>query len=115
VPTPILDEVDGAQIGIIAYGSTDPAIQEARDRLRARGVETSYLRVRALPLGEATRAFVNKYDRVYVAELNQDGQMHQLVQLHVPEHAARVQSVRICDGLPMSARFVTESILEQEG
>jgi 2-oxoglutarate ferredoxin oxidoreductase subunit alpha len=115
VPKPILDEAEGVQIGIIAYGSTDPAIQEARDRLRARGVATSYLRVRALPLEETTRAFVEKYDRVYVAELNQDGQMHQLVQLHAPEHAARVHSVRICDGLPMSARFVTESILEQEG
>jgi len=115
VPAPILEETEGAQIGIIAYGSTDPAIHEARDRLRARGIETSYLRVRALPLEETTRAFVAKYDRVYVAELNQDGQMYQLVQLHVPEHAARVNSVRICDGLPMSARFVTESILEQEG
>jgi 2-oxoglutarate ferredoxin oxidoreductase subunit alpha len=115
VPKPILDEVEGAQIGIIAYGSTDPAIHEARDRLRAKGVETSYLRVRALPLETMTRAFVEKYSRVYVVELNQDGQMHQLVRLHVPERAAQVHSVRICDGLPMSARFVTESILEQEG
>jgi 2-oxoglutarate ferredoxin oxidoreductase subunit alpha len=115
VPKPILDEVEGAKVGIIAYGSTDPAIQEARDRLQSRGVATSYLRVRALPLEELTRSFVQKYDRVYVAELNQDGQMHQLVRLHVPERAAQVRSVRICDGLPMSARFVTESILEQEG
>jgi 2-oxoglutarate/2-oxoacid ferredoxin oxidoreductase subunit alpha len=115
VPKPILDEVEGAQIGIIAYGSTDPAIHEARDRLRARGVATSYLRVRALPLETMTRAFVEKYSRVYVVELNQDGQMHQLVRLHVPERAMQVHSVRICDGLPMSARFVTESIVEQEG
>lgn len=114
VPKPVVDEVEGATIGIIAYGSTDPAIREARDRLRAHGIETSYLRVRALPLEETTRAFVARYERVYVAELNQDGQMHQLVRLHVPEHAAQVRSVRICDGLPMSARFVTESILEQE-
>jgi 2-oxoglutarate ferredoxin oxidoreductase subunit alpha len=114
VPKPVADEVEGAKIGIIAYGSTDPAIWEARDRLRAKGIETSYLRVRALPLGETTRAFVEKYDRVYVAELNQDGQMQQLVRLHVPGRAAHVRSVRICDGLPMSARFVTESILEQE-
>lgn len=114
VPPPLADEVEGAQIGIIAYGSTDPAIREARDRLLARGIATSYLRVRALPLNDATRDFIAKHDHVYVAELNQDGQMHQLVQLHVPEYAAKVRSVRICDGLPMSARFVTESILDQE-
>jgi 2-oxoglutarate ferredoxin oxidoreductase subunit alpha len=46
--------------------------------------------------------------------MNQDGQMHQLVQLHVPEHAAKIGSARNCNGLPISARFITESILGQE-
>jgi 2-oxoglutarate/2-oxoacid ferredoxin oxidoreductase subunit alpha len=46
--------------------------------------------------------------------MNQDGQMHQLVRLHVPERAAHIRSSRNCNGLPMSARFITESILEQE-
>ncbi|HJZ47931.1 MAG TPA: 2-oxoacid:acceptor oxidoreductase subunit alpha, partial [Roseiflexaceae bacterium] len=114
VPAPVLEEAQGAKIGIIAYGSSDPAVQEARDRLRKEGFETSYLRLRALPLGEPTREFVAKYDRVYVVEMNQDGQMQQLIQLHVPEHATRVRSSRNCNGLPISARFITESILEQE-
>jgi 2-oxoglutarate/2-oxoacid ferredoxin oxidoreductase subunit alpha len=114
VPAPILDEAEGATIGIIAYGSADVAIVEARDRLRAQGVETSYLRVRALPLGAEVRAFVEKYDRVYVVEMNQDGQMQQLVQLHVPERAGNVRSARNCNGLPLSARFVVESIVDQE-
>src|SRR5215216_6031306 len=114
VPAPVIDEVGGAKIGIIAYGSSDPAVDEARDRLRKEGVETSYLRLRALPLGEATREFVAKYDCVYVVEMNQDGQMHQLVRLHVPEYAMNILSARNCNGLPMSARFITESILGQE-
>jgi 2-oxoglutarate/2-oxoacid ferredoxin oxidoreductase subunit alpha len=115
VPAPVADEVAGATIGIIAYGSADSGVQEGRDRLRTQhGVETSYLRLRALPLGDATRAFVAKYDRVYVVELNQDGQMHQLIQLHVPEYATKLRSVRNCNGLPLSARFVVEAIVEQE-
>jgi len=114
VPAPIADEVEGAEIGLIAYGSTDSGVQEARDRLKAQGIATSYLRLRALPLGEATRAFVEKYQRVYVVELNQDGQMHQLIQLYTPEHAVKLRSIRNCNGLPLSARFVVESILEQE-
>jgi len=114
VPSPVADEVAGATIGIIAYGSADSGVQEARDRLHTQRLETSYLRLRALPLGDATRAFVAKYDRVYVVELNQDGQMHQLIQLHVPEHAMKLRSVRNCNGLPLSARFVVESILKQE-
>ena len=53
VPKPMVDIREGAEIGIIAYGSTEDAIQEARDRLRAEGVETSYLRLRALPLEDS--------------------------------------------------------------
>jgi 2-oxoglutarate ferredoxin oxidoreductase subunit alpha len=114
VPPPVAEEVAGATIGIIAYGSADSGVQEARDRLRVQGVETSYLRLRALPLGDTTRDFVAKYDRVYVVELNQDGQMHQLLQLHMPEYATKLRSARNCNGLPLSARFVVEAILEQE-
>ncbi|HEU5099707.1 MAG TPA: 2-oxoacid:acceptor oxidoreductase subunit alpha [Roseiflexaceae bacterium] len=114
VPAPVVDEAGGAKIGIIAYGSSDPAVEEARDRLRKEGVETSYLRLRALPLGQTTRDFVAKHDRVYVVEMNQDGQMQQLVQLHTPEHAVKIRSSRNCNGLPISARFITESILGQE-
>lgn len=114
VPQPVADIRPGAAIGIIAFGSTDPAVQEARDRLRAQGVETSYLRVRALPLGDAMTDFLARHERIYVAELNQDGQLHQLVQLHAPEIAGKVRSVRICNGLPMSARFVTEEVLKYE-
>jgi 2-oxoglutarate/2-oxoacid ferredoxin oxidoreductase subunit alpha len=114
VPQPVLHESQHASIGIIAYGSTDAAVLEARDRLAAQGITTSYLRVRALPLGDATTQFVARYDRIYVVEMNQDGQMQQLVQLHMPERAASIRSARNNNGLPMSARFITEAILKQE-
>jgi len=37
VPKPIVDEMPGAKIGIVAYGSVDPSIREARDLLRQAG------------------------------------------------------------------------------
>ncbi len=82
--------------------------------LREAGVEVDYLRLRALPLEETLRAFVARHERVYVVELNYDGQMCQLVRLEVPELAGRVRSLAHCDGLPLTARFITEAILEQE-
>ena len=88
-PSRSLDERDGAKVGIISYGSADPAVEEARDRLRAQGLETSYLRLRALPLGQETADFIAKYDRMYVVEMNFDGQMCSLVRLHAPDHAAQ--------------------------
>ncbi|MBN1964266.1 MAG: 2-oxoacid:acceptor oxidoreductase subunit alpha [Anaerolineae bacterium] len=115
VPQPVIDERDGARIGIVAFGSTDPTIVEARDWLRDRhGIETSYLRVRALPLGQAVFDFVNRYNRIYVVENNHDGQLCQIMQLEMPERAADLKSVAHLDGLPLSPRWVVGRILERE-
>ena len=114
-PQPVIDLRPGATIGFIAYGSTDGAVQEARDRLRAQGTETSYLRVRALPLSADIAAFVAQHERCYVIELNQDGQMFQLVQLHVPAYATRLSSARICNGLPLTAGFVVAAVEVKRG
>ena len=94
VPAPVIDAAADAEIGIISYGTNDPAVQEARDRLAKTGVKTSYLRVRALPLESTLIEFIKKHPRVYVVENNYEGQMHQLIQLHAPEFATRVVSHR---------------------
>ncbi len=114
VPKPIVDNPANAKIGIISYGSADPAIQEARALLQQQGVETGYMRVRALPLEETARQFIEQYDEIYVVELNFDGQMHKLLQLHVPERAALLRSVAHCDGLPLTAQFVCNAITAKE-
>src|SRR5512135_1570791 len=66
VPQPIIDVNGDAEIGIISYGTNDPAVKEARDRLGKAGVKTSYLRIRALPLEGTLIEFVKKHPRVYV-------------------------------------------------
>lgn len=114
VPQPIIDDNPNAEVGLIAFGSADAAVMESRDRLRKAGIETAYLRVRALPLGEPLRLFVERYKRVYVIEMNQDAQLHQLVVLHDPALGHKVHSIHICNGMPISARFITENVLSQE-
>ena len=88
---------------------------EARDQLRAGGLPTGYLLLKALPFTEHIARFVKKYRRVYVVEQNRDGQMCELVRLELPADAARVRSVRHFTGMPVDARSVTEEILKQEG
>ncbi|MDT8307820.1 MAG: 2-oxoacid:acceptor oxidoreductase subunit alpha [Anaerolineae bacterium] len=114
VPQPVVDRVEGARIGIIAYGTTAPAIAEARDRLAAEGIDTSFLRVRALPVSPSVRDFVEQHDRVYVVELNRDGQMHQILQLEMPDIATKLTSFAFLDGMPLTARWVVESLLAKE-
>jgi 2-oxoglutarate ferredoxin oxidoreductase subunit alpha len=114
VPSPVLSESPGAQFGLIAYGTTDPAIVEARDRLRQRNIEFDYLRIRALPPDEAVEQFLARHDRVYVFENNTDGQMAAILRMEYPEQAAKVVSLAHLDGLPLTARRLTEMVLEKE-
>ncbi len=108
VPAPVIDIVDDADIGIIAYGTTQYAIDEARDRLAAEGIATSFLRLRALPINDEVAAFIEKHKQVYVIELNRDGQLHTILQSELPELAARLKSLAHLDGMPLTARWVVE-------
>jgi 2-oxoglutarate ferredoxin oxidoreductase subunit alpha len=114
VPRPALDEMPGAEIGLIAYGSTDPGMIEARVFLEKRGIKTSYLRLRALPTEETFQAFVHKYPHIYVVENNFDGQMHKILQTEAPDVAGHIVSISKCDGLPLTGRWIAQAILEQE-
>ncbi len=114
VPAPVEVLNNGAQFGIIAYGSSDPAIVEGMDLLLKQGIKTDYHRIRALPLGEKTHEFLSSHDRVYVVENNDLGQMALLLRMEYPQLANRIVSVSLCDGLPLTARWVANSILERE-
>jgi 2-oxoglutarate ferredoxin oxidoreductase subunit alpha len=115
VPQPVTEIDPAAEVAIIAYGSSYDAIREARDALRAQGLPTSYMRVRAMPLGEPAREFVARHRVCVVVELNQDGQLRQLLQLHCPEHATKLLSVAHGDGLPLTAEFVAARVAELIG
>lgn len=116
VPQPIVDlQGKNTPVAIISFGSTEPAVAEARDQLRERNeMPTDFLRVRALPASSSIREFIENHDRVYVVELNRDGQLHQILTIEYPDLATRLISVAHLDGLPLTARWVRESILAQE-
>jgi 2-oxoglutarate ferredoxin oxidoreductase subunit alpha len=114
VPGPVIDEVAGATIAIVAYGTTGPAIEEARDRLAAASTPTNFMRLRALPINDEVAAFIGRHDRVYVVEMNRDGQMHTLLRSELPGLATRLESLSLIDGMPLTARWVVEAITAAE-
>ena len=113
VPKPIVHKMDGAKAGIIAFGSTDPAVLEARDRLVDAGYPTDYLRLRALPFTEEVDQFIAEHETIYVVEINRDGQLRQLLTINYPEVAARFKDAAHMDGMPLSARWIKDTILSQ--
>ncbi len=115
-PAPEIDE-KGADVGIIAFGTTHWAIVETRDQLRAENrIETDYLRLRAFPFSAQVKDFVHRHKRVYVVEQNRDGQMYDLLRVDLAlGDVEKLRSVRHYNGLPVDARSITDGILAQEG
>jgi 2-oxoglutarate ferredoxin oxidoreductase subunit alpha len=116
LPQPVLRGAGKSRVGVIAYGSSDPAIRESQDQLRAEaGLETDYLRVRAWPFSRAVLEFVAGHDRVYVVEQNRDGQLAALLRLDLPaDQVGRIRPVAHITGLPLDARSVTDEIIAKE-
>jgi len=114
LPKPVTHMTDGAAIGIIAYGSTEAAINEARVQLaKEHGMLASFLRVRAVPFTPEVDEFVRTHDQIYVVEMNRDGQLNQLLTVAYPESATKFLSVAFGDGMPASAKWVREGILNK--
>ncbi len=114
VPKPVIDYDATKSIGLISYGTNDPAVQEARDRMAAQGLQTNYMRLRALPLTAEALDFINQHDRIYVIENNFDGQMWQILRMEVPGDTSKLVRVSLGDTLPMTARWVHTRILQEE-
>lgn len=114
LPQPEIHRMDGAKFGIISYGSTGPAIDEARDLLAAQGIATDYMRIRSLPFSDPVCDFLHAYDRTYVVEMNRDGQMRQLLAMDYSDCGAKIRQVSHTDGMPLSADWIVSAILKQE-
>ena len=117
VPAPALQDAEGAEIGVIAYGTTHWAIVESLDQMKQEyDLPVSYCRLRAFPFSEQVFDFIRRYDRVYVVEQNRDGQMYELLRMEVDaEDVPRLRSIRHYKGIPIDARSVTDEIVSQEG
>jgi 2-oxoglutarate ferredoxin oxidoreductase subunit alpha len=68
-----------------------------------------------VPFADEVAEFIEKHERLYVIEMNTDGQMSQLLQLNDPKHATKLVKLTHNDGLPLSARWITESVSVHEG
>ncbi len=112
VPAPVLYAMDNASVGIIAFGSTEAAVQETQHQLAAdHDMATDFMRVRALPFTEDVGTFIAEHEEVFVVEMNRDGQLCQLLTIEYPQYATKLKSVAFGDGLPASAKWVREGIL----
>ena len=116
VPEPIIDYVDGARVGILAFGTTDIAAAESRVQLTGEhDLKTNYYRLRAIPFTSHLDAFFDKCDRVYVVEQNRDAQMASLMRMELStDRIAKIRNLLHYTGIPIDARFITDNLTANE-
>jgi 2-oxoglutarate ferredoxin oxidoreductase subunit alpha len=112
VPKPIIEKERGVKTGIICYGSSFEPVREARDRLKARGLKTNHMLIRALPLTSEVRDFLAEHDTLYLVEQNRDAQVAAIIKDEHPELGAKITSILVYDGLPVTAGEVVRQIFE---
>jgi len=96
--------------GVIYFGSTAPAMDEALDSLQSDGIPVDALRLRAFPFPASVLQFIEAHDEVFVVEQNRDAQMRCLLINELQVDPARLRAVLHYDGTPITARFIAQAI-----
>jgi 2-oxoglutarate ferredoxin oxidoreductase subunit alpha len=113
LPRPVKrDAAKPARSGVLYYGSTAPAMDEAIGMIEADGQHLDMLRIRAFPFHHDVEDFVARHHTLFVVEQNRDGQMRQLLVNECGIDPARLIPILHYDGTPITARFIASAIGE---
>jgi 2-oxoglutarate ferredoxin oxidoreductase subunit alpha len=113
VPQPVLrPAAQKTRLGVLYFGSTSPAMDEALQVLLAAGIHVDAMRLRAFPFPDSVAQFIEEHDQVYVVEQNRDAQLRQLLVNELEVDPARLVKVLHFDGTPITARFITSAITQ---
>ena len=112
-PAVIRQHEPRSRFGVIYFGSTSPAMQEADDILVARGAMVDLCRLRGFPFGAEVEAFVDAHEIVFVVEQNRDAQMRTLLVTELDVESAKMIPVLHYDGTPITARFIVDEIADR--
>ncbi len=111
VPAPeVYQESNKSDIGVIFFGTSTDSTLEALDYLRAKGIETDALRIKAFPFNNDIEEFVTSHEKVFVVEQNRDAQMRQLIVNEFGTLPAKLIPVLEFGGMPITAANIEKQI-----
>ena len=96
--------------GVIYFGSTSPAMDEALHGLAEHDIHVNALRLRAFPFPASVLEFIEAHDEVFVVEQNRDAQLRSLLINELAVAPSQLFAVLHYDGTPITARFITQAI-----
>ena len=107
------DAPEPTSFGVLYYGSTSPAMDEAVALLEEQGVAVDLLRIRAFPFGDEVLDFVVGHEQVFVVEQNRDAQLRTLLVVEGEIDPKKLVRVLHYDGSPITARFIADAIADK--
>ena len=111
LPRPVLKRAaKPTRVGVLEYGSTAAAMDEAQKMLADEGLHVDTLRIRAFPMTREVQDFIGSHDRIFVVEQNRDAQMRTLISTDLGVATDHWTPVLHFNGMPTSARFIHREI-----
>ena len=111
VPAPVLRPAkEPTTVGVIHYGSTSVAMEEASVSLEEQGIHADSLRVRGFPFSDAVLNFIDEHEQVFVVEQNESAQLRTLLINEGEINPRKLIRVLHYDGTPITARFISAKI-----
>ncbi|WP_457324083.1 2-oxoacid:acceptor oxidoreductase subunit alpha [Roseateles sp. P5_E11] len=97
-------------VGVLYFGSTSPAMDEALVTLAEAGIHIDAMRLRAYPFPPSVAEFIAAHGAVFVVEQNRDAQMRRMLVNELEVAPAHLTPVLHYDGTPITARFIIDAI-----
>jgi 2-oxoglutarate ferredoxin oxidoreductase subunit alpha len=96
--------------GVVFFGTSTYAAEEALDMLAEDGIFLDSMRVRAFPFGKEFCEFIERHKKLFIIEQNRDAQFRSLVLIETGAEPDKLISVLNYDGTPITADFIYEQI-----
>ena len=114
VPAPqVYQKKDTSDYGVIFYGTSAQATEEAIDELAAEGVKLDALRITAFPFNKTVEQFIKDHKKVFVIEQNRDAQMRSLLVNECGFAPSQLIPLLNFDGMPVTARMIKSMIRKE--
>ncbi len=111
VPAPeFLQEESVCENGVIFFGTSVFAAEEAIELLKEEGIFLDAMRPKAFPFGTAFEDFIRAHEKVFVIEQNRDAQFKSLMMIELGINPEKLISVLNYDGTPITADNILKQI-----
>jgi 2-oxoglutarate ferredoxin oxidoreductase subunit alpha len=97
-------------LGILFFGTSQYAAEEAMDMLKDDGLIIDGLRIKAFPFDPIAIDFLHNHKYIFIVEQNRDAQMKSLIMIELGIAAEKLISVLNYDGLPITAINIVHQI-----